>query len=120
EGQFLGHINIGVEMLSAKALKATELTGEPFPQETLLRLKHLILSHHGSYEFGSPRLPMTPEAVAQTQLDNFDAKVHSCLRDIREDQGNSAWMPYSHNTQRRLYTGLKEGQGPVLDGELNG
>ncbi|MFO0965667.1 MAG: OB-fold nucleic acid binding domain-containing protein [Gemmataceae bacterium] len=120
EGQLIGHIAIGLEMLNEKAAKVPDLTGEPFPLETLLRLKHLILSHHGSYEFGSPRLPMTPEAVALTQLDNFDAKVHSCLRDIREDQGTSAWTPYSHNTQRRLFKGLKEGSGPVLDGEPAG
>jgi 3'-5' exoribonuclease len=118
EGQLIGHIVIGVEMLNEKAKQAPDLTGEPFPNELLLRLKHLILSHHGSYEFGSPRLPMTPEAIALTQLDNFDAKVHSCLRDIREDkQGSSAWTPYNHNTQRRLFKGLKEGSGPVVDGE---
>ena len=63
-----------------------DLTGEPFPAELLLRLKHMILSHHGTYEFGSPKLPMTPEAIALHYLDNFDAKVHSFTRDIREDR----------------------------------
>ena len=77
EGQLLGHITIGVEMLNEKVAKVPELTGEPFPAELLLRLKHMILSHHGSYEFGSPALPMTPEAIAVNCLDNFDAKVHS-------------------------------------------
>jgi 3'-5' exoribonuclease len=106
EGQLLGHISIGVEMLSEKAAKVPELTGEPFPRELLLRLKHLILSHHGSYEFGSPRLPMTPEAIAVNCLDNFDAKVHSFTRDINDDRnGSSAWTPYSHATQRRLFKG---------------
>ena len=65
--------------------RVPDLTGEPFPSELLLRLKHLILSHHGTYEFGSPKLPMTPEAIALHHLDNFDAKVHSFTRDIRED-----------------------------------
>src|SRR5205807_10478309 len=64
EGQLVGHLVIGVEMLNEKATKVHELTGEPFPPELLLRLKHMILSHHGSYEFGSPKLPMTPEAIA--------------------------------------------------------
>lgn len=121
EGQLVGHIVIGIEMLNEKLAQVPDLTGEPFPPELVLRLKHLILSHHGSYEFGSPRLPMTPEAVALHHLDNFDAKLHSCLRDIREDrQGISAWTPYNHNTQRRLFKGLKEGSGPLVDGEAVG
>jgi 3'-5' exoribonuclease len=106
EGQLLGHISIGVEMLSEKAAKVPDLTGEPFPTELLLRLKHMILSHHGTHEFGSPRLPMTPEAIAVNCLDNFDAKVHSFTRDINDDRnGSSAWTPYSHAMQRRLFKG---------------
>jgi 3'-5' exoribonuclease len=116
EGQLIGHIVIGVEMLDEKVAKVPELTGEPFPPELLLRLKHMILSHHGSYEFGSPRLPMTPEAIALHHLDNLDAKVHSFTRDIRDDrQGPSAWTPYNHSLQRRLFKGMKEGAEPVVD-----
>src|SRR5262249_9697818 len=69
EGQLVGHLIIGVEMLNEKAAKVPELTGEPFPDELLLRLKHMIVSHHGTYEFGSPKLPMTPEAIALHYLD---------------------------------------------------
>jgi 3'-5' exoribonuclease len=116
EGQLVGHIDIGVEMLNDKVARVPDLTGEPFPRELFLRLKHLIVSHHGSYEFGSPRLPMTPEAIALTLLDNLDAKLHSCLRDIREDKNSmSAWTPYNQNTQRRLFKGLREGSEPVAD-----
>ena len=116
EGQLVGHIVIGVEMLDEKVALAPKLTGEPFPAELLLRLKHMILSHHGTYEFGSPRLPMTPEAIALHHLDNLDAKVHSFTRDIRDDrQGPSAWTPYSPSLQRRLYKGMKEGAEPVSD-----
>jgi 3'-5' exoribonuclease len=76
----------------------------------------MILSHHGTYEFGSPRLPMTPEAIALHHLDNLDAKVHSFARDIRDDrQGPSAWTPYNHSLQRRLFKGVKEGAEPVTD-----
>src|SRR3954452_5013477 len=85
EGQLLGHIAIGVRLLEDKVAHVPDLTGEPFPTELLLRLQHLILSHHGSLEFGSPRLPMTPEAVALHYLDNFDAKLHIITREIRED-----------------------------------
>ncbi len=115
EGQLLGHIVIGVEMLGAKAAKVPELTGEPFPVELLQRLKHMIVSHHGAYEFGSPRLPMTPEAIALHYLDNFDAKVHSFTRDIREDRGSktSAWTPYNPSLERRLFKGSTQGDDVV-------
>jgi 3'-5' exoribonuclease len=117
EGQLIGHIVIGIQILDEKIAKVPDLTGEPFPAELLLRLKHMILSHHGTYEFGSPRLPMTPEAIALHHLDNFDAKVHSFTRDIREDRNGSAWTPYSQATGRRLFKGLQEGAGLVTDGE---
>lgn len=110
EGQLIGHLVIGVEMLGEKAARVPDLTGEPFPQELLLRLKHMIVAHHGTYEFGSPKLPMTPEAVALHYLDNFDAKVHSTTRDIREDRNAlSAWTPYNPQTQRKLFKGSVAG-----------
>jgi 3'-5' exoribonuclease len=106
EGQLIGHLVIGVEMLNEQISRTADLTGEPFPTELLLRLKHMILSHHGTYEFGSPKLPMTPEAIALHHLDNFDAKVHRFTRLIRED-GNegSAWTPYDQSLDRRLFKG---------------
>jgi 3'-5' exoribonuclease len=116
EGQLVGHIDLGIEMLNAKVARVPDLTGEPFPTELLLRLKHMIVSHHGTYEFGSPRLPMTPEAIALHYLDNLDAKIHSFTRDIRDDaSGTSAGTPYNQNTQRRLFKGVREGSEPVMD-----
>ncbi len=116
EGQLVGHVVQGVEMLNEKIARVPDLTGEPFPPELLLRLKHMIVSHHGTYEFGAPRLPMTPEAIALHYLDNLDAKIHSFTRDIREDKGvSSAWTPYSQSTQRRLFKGLREGSEPVTE-----
>lgn len=114
EGQLLGHLSIGVEMLHEKIGKVPELLGEPFPRELELRLKHVILSHHGSHEHGSPRVPMTPEAIALHHIDNLDAKVHTYLREIRDDRaGPSAWTPYNHSTGRRLFKGLRDGSQPV-------
>jgi 3'-5' exoribonuclease len=114
EGQLVGHLIIGVEMLNEKVARVTDLLGEPFPPELLLRLKHMILSHHGTYEFGSPRLPMTPEAIALNCLDNFDAKVHAFTREIREDRNqDSAWTPYNQATQRRLFKGGANGTEAV-------
>jgi 3'-5' exoribonuclease len=118
EGQLVGHIVIGVEMLNEKVAKVPELTGEPFPKELLLRLKHMILSHHGTYEFGSARLPMTPEAIALHYLDNFDAKVHTFTRDIRDDPNQrSAWTPFSQSLQRRLFKGGTADSDGVDPGE---
>jgi 3'-5' exoribonuclease len=116
EGQLIGHVVMGVEMLNEKVARVPDLTGEPFPPELMLRLKHTIVSHHGTYEFGASRLPMTPEAIALHYLDNLDAKIHSFTRDIREDKNaDSAWTPYNQNTQRRLFKGLREGSEPVAD-----
>jgi 3'-5' exoribonuclease len=112
EGQLIGHLVIGVEMLTEQVRRVPDLTGEPFPAELLLRLKHLIVSHHGALEFGSPTLPMTPEAIALHYLDNLDAKVHSFTRDIRADRGPTSWTPYSQATQRRLFKGSRPLAGP--------
>ncbi|MGA3292690.1 MAG: HD domain-containing protein [Candidatus Acidiferrales bacterium] len=70
EGRLLGHITIGVGMVREKR-KA--IAG--FPEPLAVLIDHLILSHHGSYEFGSPSLPQTPEAVALHFIDDFDSKM---------------------------------------------
>ncbi len=106
EGQLLGHLAIGLEMLADKAKQVPDLTGEPFPAETLLRLKHLILSHHGEAQFGSPKVPMTPEAVALHTIDLMDSRIFIALREIDEDKKNpTTWTPFNHALQRRLYKG---------------
>ncbi len=106
EGQLLGHMSIAVEILSDKIRETERRTGEVFPAETTLRLKHMILSHHGRYEFGSSKLPMTPEAVALYHLDNLDAKVHEFSRSIEDDpNADSHWTPYSPRLERKLFKG---------------
>jgi 3'-5' exoribonuclease len=115
-GQLVGHLVIGVEMVADKAKECTKLMGEPFPAELLLRLKHMIVSHHGSYEFGSPKLPMTLEAIALHYLDNLDAKIHTFSREIRDDPSrDSSWTPFQQSLGRRLYKG--PAQADSTDGE---
>jgi 3'-5' exoribonuclease len=110
EGQLLGHLAIAIEMLEAKIGEVVRVTGQPFPKELTLRLKHMILSHHGTYEFGSPRLPMTPEAIALHHLDNLDAKVHEFARSIQDDPNSgSNWTPYSPRLDRKLFKGESTG-----------
>lgn len=111
EGQLLGHMNIAVEILNEKLLEARgEMGGGEVDAEDVLRLKHMILSHHGSLEHGSPRVPMTPEAMVLHQIDNLDAKLHEFTRSIADDVNKqSAWTPYSPRMERKLFKGRGEG-----------
>lgn len=106
EGQLIGHLVIGVVLLDQKIAETKKLSGEDFPFELALRLKHMIVSHHGQYEFGSPKLPMTLEAIALAHLDDLDAKLHSVGLLIRDDANtDSPWTPYVANMQRKFFKG---------------
>jgi 3'-5' exoribonuclease len=104
EGQLLGHLVIAVGMVDRKVRQAADLCGEAIPEDVLLHLKHIILSHHGEYEFGSPRLPMTQEAIALHFLDNLDAKLHMVSQLIQADANTeSNWTPFQASLGRKLY-----------------
>ncbi len=106
EGQLIGHLVMAVGILDRKIAEAEKLSGETFPQELALRLKHMIVSHHGQYEFGSPKLPMTLEAVALHQLDNLDAKLHAFQQLMVDDPNiDSSWTNFHQNLGRKLYKG---------------
>ena len=106
EGQLLGHLVVAIEMLDAKLVEAERLDGEPVPPETVLRLKHMLLSHHGEYEFGSPKVPMTPEALALHVLDLLDSKINAFDQIMREDpNSDSPWTTYQPLLGRKLYKG---------------
>ncbi len=100
-GKLVGHLIIAVGMLQDFVRKI-----DGFPPHLFDLLSHLILSHHGEYEFGSPKLPMTAEAIALHHLDNLDAKVEASTRAIGSDrltEGN--WTEFSRMFQRQLYRG---------------
>ena len=98
-GQLVGHLTLGAMMVRAKADAL-----EAFPEEKLNNVLHLILSHHGAREFGSPVLPMTPEAFALHFIDNLDAKVRTVSDTIGEDMNTkSDFTPYVRSLERRLY-----------------
>ena len=106
EGQLLGHIFQGISRLEARLRQTEELTGEPFPEELALRLKHMIISHHGEYEFGSPKLPMTPEALALHYLDLLDSKLSAFEQMLGEDLNTeSDWTIFIPSLQRKLFKG---------------
>lgn len=110
EGQLVGHLAIGSRMLHEKAAQVPDLTGEPFPRDLLLRIEHMILSHHGTLEFGSPKVPMTLEAIALHEIDSIDTRINIALREISEDRNQlSAWTPFNNALGRRLYKGGDSG-----------
>ena len=89
EGQFLGHIVIGTEMIAERINKI-----EGFPVLLASELKHCILAHHGEYEFGSPKKPAIMEAVALNFADNTDAKLQT-FTEILENSTESGWMGFN-------------------------
>lgn len=89
DGQLLGHIVIGVEMLSAKIAKIPD-----FPGRTASELKHCILAHHGEYEFGSPKKPALAEALALNFADNTDAKLQAMTELLGADE-TGGWLGFN-------------------------
>jgi 3'-5' exoribonuclease len=80
EGQMVGHISIAQGMLREK------VAGLPdFPEKLRILVEHIILSHHGKYEFGSPKLPMTPEALLLSALDDIEAKMQAVRNEFARD-----------------------------------
>ena len=103
-GQLLGHITQAVLWIEKKSDAAAMRTGRPFPEQLRWILEHIILSHHGKYEFGSPKLPAVPEAVAIHHLDNLDAKVHMFLAEIENDRDPaSSWTNFNRALETKVY-----------------
>jgi len=105
-GQLIGHSVIATMMLEQKVRQARKDLGRPFPDRLLRVLEHMILSHHGDYQFGSARLPSTPEAIALHYLDNLDAKLELCRREIAEANAtdpDANWTTYVRSLERRLF-----------------
>lgn len=84
-GELIGHIVDGAIMLHDKAQQVMRLTGQRLPPNFVLVLQHIILSHHGVPEFGAAKIPMTPEAILVSQLDNLDAKTTVAQAAARPD-----------------------------------
>lgn len=99
EGRLLGHISIGYEMIVEKVN-----TIPAFPAELTLLLKHIMLSHHGEYEFGSPKRPMIQEAIVINYLDDLGAKINNFQATLRKGNvAEGAWTAYSKMHDLYLY-----------------
>jgi len=98
KGQLLGHMIIELEMLQAKL---AHIPG--FPEELKTMIEHLIISHHGEYEFGSPKLPMFPEALMLHYLDDLDSKMEAMRAQFERDSTlDGAWTSYNPSLGRPL------------------
>jgi 3'-5' exoribonuclease len=91
---------IGIEMLDAKIAALEE-----FPEHLAMELRHLILSHHGTYEFGSPKRPKTLEALIVHFIDDLDAKVNAFQEFIVDSDDDSNWTPFHRLFERFIYKG---------------
>ena len=89
EGNFLGHIVIGYEMVMEKVKQI-----DGFPDMLAMQIGHCILSHHGELEYGSPKKPSIAEAVALSMADNMDAKLET-LREALEAKDTNDWLGYN-------------------------
>ena len=106
-GQLLGHMIIELEMLQAKL---AQLPG--FPEELKILLEHMIISHHGQYDFGSPKLPMFPEALMLHYLDDLDSKMEAMRAHFeREAELEGPWTSYNASLGRPLLDSRKFMQG---------
>ncbi|MCA9234445.1 MAG: HD domain-containing protein [Planctomycetales bacterium] len=106
EGQLLGHMVMGVTLIDDKVREAVRKDGLPMPERIITEVKHMIVAHHGEYAYGSPKLPMTLEAIALHLLDNLDAKIAS-FSQLMNDCPNvdSPWTQYFQQIGRKLFKG---------------
>lgn len=97
EGQLLGHIVIGAQMIAEKAAGI-----EGFPHGLLTELQHCVLAHHGKYEFGSPKIPALIEALALNYADDTDAKLETFKEILESNSENTGWLGYNRLFESNL------------------
>jgi 3'-5' exoribonuclease len=97
EGQLLGHILLEYELVTRKI---DAIAGFPPALKTLVQ--HMLIAHHGKYEFGSPKLPMFREALLLHHLDDLDSKMAAVRSALESDKGEGNWTAYSGALERRI------------------
>ncbi len=110
DGQLLGHILIGVRMIGDKLRELPD-----FPPKLRTLLEHMILSHHGELEFGSPKVPLFPEALLLHHLDNLDSKME-CMRALAQKDRHyeGCWTSYNPSLDRAVLKKAKYLNGDVV------
>ena len=115
-GQLVGHIVKSVIWVEQKRTAAEAMLGEKIPQPLIDVVQHIILSHHDKPEFGSPKTPATPEAIAVHTIENLDAKLMMSLGATRGESagGDGNWTEYMKAFGGRLYRpDVAPGDAPV-------
>jgi 3'-5' exoribonuclease len=111
EGRLLGHIILGIERVEDKIRQLPD-----FPKDLSMLLRHFLLSHHGQYMWGSPKRPMTLEAVMLHFLDDMDAKITGVQQFIkREVPEGSRWSAYHRTFEQNFYVPPLLGQMELPD-----
>lgn len=104
EGRLIGHISLGLELIDEKIALI-----EDFPKQLSMELRHIMLSHHGVLEYGSPKRPKTLEALIVSFIDDLDAKVNAFQTCIESSTDNeSDWTPFHRLLERFIYKGKNE------------
>ena len=101
EGRLVGHIVIGCEIISNYAKKIPGGISD----EKLWQIKHILLSHHGELEFGSPKRPKTIEALLVSKADDIDSKMNAIQGFINKDESPNNWTQYHKMYDRFFYKG---------------
>lgn len=104
EGRLLSHIVIGLEMVETKISRI-----DGFPAQKAAMIKHMIVSHHGAREFGSPEPPKTIEAVLLNYIDEIDSRVNAIREFMSVDDGSASWTPYHRLLERHFFKGDANG-----------
>jgi len=108
-GQLLGHVLLGLEQLETKIAQVEARTGKRFDDELAVRIKHMVASHHGQYEFGAPKLPMTLEALALHHLDHMDARLAGVLQLMQNEAAiDGGWTQFQPSLGRKFFRGRGE------------
>ncbi|MES2801577.1 MAG: HD domain-containing protein [Bdellovibrionota bacterium] len=99
QGQMLGHMLLACELVEKKSQK---ILG--FPEDLRTVLKHIILAHHGKLEYGSPKVPMFPEALVVAMIDDMDSKMDTMMSFINQErQSGESWSRYNENFERYFF-----------------
>tara|TARA_Y100000768_G_scaffold336860_1_gene278739 strand:- start:23245 stop:24408 length:1164 start_codon:yes stop_codon:yes gene_type:complete len=100
EGKLVGHLVKGVELVDKYSYRIKD-----FPYQTKLHLKHILLSHHGEYKYGSPKIPQTSEAMLVHLIDLMDSKMHTFETIKRTDHNTGHWSGYVQHLDRIVFKG---------------
>ena len=102
-GRLIGHVVQGAIWIDQKAHAAAAKLGQPIRKELLMVLEHIVLSHHGTPEFGAAVLPKTPEAIFVNLIDNLDAKTQMAIDAVAAPSEDNTWTEFQKAFTTKLY-----------------